>query len=163
MPSMLPLLYSTETFDFSGRGFDVETMAIIRQAFDKVREEIHDEGQPAASVNKMIAERLIEIAARGERAPDEMCEAADRVVDEDVGRDEHVAGCGEVGAREDGATGSPLQRRQSAQAKTQERQEARPARRQVVEALSGDDPGGRQQGELEARSEAPQSAPPFSP
>ena len=76
MPSMLPLLYSTETFDFSGRGFDVETMAIIRQAFDKVREEIHDEGQPAASVNKMIAERLIEIAARGERAPDEMCEAA---------------------------------------------------------------------------------------
>jgi hypothetical protein len=73
---MLPLLHSTETFDFSGQGFDVETMAIIRQAFDKARKEIHDEGQPTASVKMMIAERLIEIAAHGERAPDKMCEAA---------------------------------------------------------------------------------------
>ena len=76
MPSMLPLLYSTETFEFSGLGFDVETMALIRQALDKACKEIHDEGQPTASVKMMIAERLSEIAAHGERAPDEMCEAA---------------------------------------------------------------------------------------
>jgi hypothetical protein len=76
MPSMLPLLYSTETFEFSGLGFDLETMAIIRQAFDKARQEIHDDEQPTASLKKMIAERLIEIAAHGERAPDKMCEAA---------------------------------------------------------------------------------------
>jgi hypothetical protein len=76
MPSMLPHLYATETYEFSGLGFDVETIAIIRQAFDKARKEIHDEGQPTASVKKMIAERLIEIAAHGERAPDKMCEAA---------------------------------------------------------------------------------------
>ncbi len=75
MPRMLPLLYSTETFEFSSLGFDIETTAIIRQAFDKACKEIHDEGQPTASVKMMIAERLVEIVAHGERAPDKICEA----------------------------------------------------------------------------------------
>jgi hypothetical protein len=76
MPSMLPLLYSTEPFEFSGLGFDPKTTVIIRQVFDKAHKEIHDEGQPTPSTKTMLADRLIEIAAHGERAPDEPCEAA---------------------------------------------------------------------------------------
>jgi hypothetical protein len=76
MPSMLPLLYAPVTFEFSGRGFDAETTDIIRQAFDKACKALDNKVEPAPSVKAKVAERLIEIAARGARAPDEMCEAA---------------------------------------------------------------------------------------
>jgi hypothetical protein len=44
MPCVLPLLYAAQTFEFSSLGFEVEATAIIRQAFDKACEDIHDEG-----------------------------------------------------------------------------------------------------------------------
>jgi hypothetical protein len=76
MPSLPPLLHATDKFEISCRGFDIETTAILRQAYDKACNEIRDNGEPTASVKEAIAERLIDIAARSERAPDEMCEAA---------------------------------------------------------------------------------------
>jgi hypothetical protein len=60
---------------FSDRAFDAETTALICQAFDKVCRALHDRGQPD-SVREVIAKRVIEIAGRGERDPDKMCEAA---------------------------------------------------------------------------------------
>jgi len=76
MPSMLPLLYAADNFAISTRGFDVETTALIRQAFAKACNEIHDGGEPTAPVKEAIAERLINLATRGERVSNEMCEAS---------------------------------------------------------------------------------------
>jgi hypothetical protein len=59
----------------SDRTFDAEATAIICQAFDKTCKELHDTGQPEV-VRELIAKRIIEIAGRGERDPDKMCEAA---------------------------------------------------------------------------------------
>ena len=50
----------------SDRAFDAETTALICQAFDLTCRDLHDKGQPAL-VTEIIAKRLIEIAARGER------------------------------------------------------------------------------------------------
>jgi hypothetical protein len=76
MPSMLSLLYAADRFAISTRGFDVETTALIREAFAKACNEIHDGGEPTASMKEAIAERLVDLATRGERVPNEMCEAA---------------------------------------------------------------------------------------
>lgn len=76
MPSMLPLLYAADKFTISTRGFDIETTALIRQAFAQACNEIHVGGEPTAPVKEAIAGRLIELATRGERVPNEMCEAA---------------------------------------------------------------------------------------
>jgi hypothetical protein len=76
MPSMLPLLYAADKFEISTQGFDVETTALIRQAFAKACNEIHGGGESTAPVKEAIAERLIDLAARGERVPNEMCETA---------------------------------------------------------------------------------------
>jgi hypothetical protein len=73
MPS---LLYAADKFASSTRGFDVETTALIRQAFAKACDEIHDGGEATAPMKEAIAERLIDLATRGERVPNEMCEAA---------------------------------------------------------------------------------------
>ena len=43
------------------------------QAYDKARKLLHDRGQPAI-VNEIIARRIIEIARKGERDPDKLCE-----------------------------------------------------------------------------------------
>ena len=75
MPSMLPLLHAPENLEISNRSFDAETTAIISEAFDKVCKEMHDKGQ-LDSVKEIIANRLIEIAARGERDPEKMSESA---------------------------------------------------------------------------------------
>jgi len=64
-----------KVLQFSDRAFDAETTALICQAFDKVCRALHDRGQPD-SVREVIAKRVIEIAGRGERDPDKMCEAA---------------------------------------------------------------------------------------
>jgi hypothetical protein len=72
---MLPLLYARENVVISDRSFDAETTAIIGQAFDKAYEEMHDKIQPDW-FRESIAKQLIEIAARGERDPETMCESA---------------------------------------------------------------------------------------
>jgi hypothetical protein len=74
-PSMLPLLYARENVVIFDRSFDAETTAIIGKAFDKACEEMHDKTQPGW-FRERVAKRLIEIAARGERDPETMCESA---------------------------------------------------------------------------------------
>jgi hypothetical protein len=74
MPSMLPLLYAREKLVISERSFDAETTTIIGEAFDNVCKQVRDKGQPD-SLQESIANRLIEIAARGGRDPAEMCES----------------------------------------------------------------------------------------
>jgi hypothetical protein len=73
--SIHPFPRSDHTFQLADRSFDAETTTLIGQAFDKVCRELHDRGQPE-SVREVIAKRIICIAARGERDPDEMCKAA---------------------------------------------------------------------------------------
>ena len=62
-------------FPLPAKMLQSETTALICQAFDKVCRALHDRGQPD-SVREVIAKRVIEIAGRGERDPDKMCEAA---------------------------------------------------------------------------------------
>jgi hypothetical protein len=55
--------------------FDAETTALLCRIFDETCEKAHEEAR-LNSVRVAIARRLIEIAGRGERDPDTMCEAA---------------------------------------------------------------------------------------
>jgi hypothetical protein len=50
-------------------------MGIIGEAFDKACKEMHDPMQPD-SLQESIAGRLFDIAARGERDPEKMCQSA---------------------------------------------------------------------------------------
>jgi hypothetical protein len=61
-----------EIFD---RSFDPETTASIGQAFENACREMLARGQPA-SLYDSIAKRLIVLAARGERDPAKLSEAA---------------------------------------------------------------------------------------
>jgi hypothetical protein len=74
MPSMLPLLYAREKLVISERAFDAETTTIIGEAFDNLCKQVRDKGQPD-SLQESFANRLIEIAARGGRDPEQMCES----------------------------------------------------------------------------------------
>jgi hypothetical protein len=55
--------------------FDAQATALLAQAFDKACAELHDRGQPII-VREIIARRIIEIAGRGERDPEQLCSAA---------------------------------------------------------------------------------------
>jgi hypothetical protein len=55
--------------------FDAEATALLSRAFDKACTELHDRGQPII-VREIIARRIIEIAGRGERDPDQLWIAA---------------------------------------------------------------------------------------
>jgi hypothetical protein len=55
--------------------FDAEATLRLSQAFEKACAELHDRGQPII-VREIIARRIIEIAGRGERDPDQLCIAA---------------------------------------------------------------------------------------
>jgi hypothetical protein len=65
----------TSKLEISDRSFDAETTAIIGQAFENACRQMHAKGQPE-SLNDSIAKRLIVIAARGERDPAKLSEAA---------------------------------------------------------------------------------------
>jgi hypothetical protein len=52
--------------------FDPETTALLSRAFEKACAELHDDGQPII-VREIIARRIIEIAARGERDLEQLC------------------------------------------------------------------------------------------
>ena len=60
---------SKQPLQISDRSFDAETTALMGQAFDKTCREL-DKGQPA-SVKEIIAQRIIEIAGRGNAIPTE--------------------------------------------------------------------------------------------
>jgi len=55
--------------------FDPDTAAMLGAVFDKTIASLHDAGQPDI-VKETIARRIIALAARGERDPDRLCEAA---------------------------------------------------------------------------------------
>jgi hypothetical protein len=56
-------------------GFDSEATAAMAEAYDKACQSMHDWGQPVI-IGEIIARRIIQLAAEGERDPDELCERA---------------------------------------------------------------------------------------
>lgn len=55
--------------------FDPDTAAMLGAVFDKAIASLHDTGQPEI-VREAIARRIIALAAKGERDPDNLCKAA---------------------------------------------------------------------------------------
>jgi hypothetical protein len=54
--------------DYAGGTYDPETVRVMADAYEYVLKELHDRGQPAV-VRDVIAKRITEIAAIGERDP----------------------------------------------------------------------------------------------
>jgi hypothetical protein len=55
--------------------FDSETLIILGEAYDKAIASLQDRGQPAV-VRETIAVRMFELASRGERDGERLCQAA---------------------------------------------------------------------------------------
>jgi hypothetical protein len=55
--------------------FDSETLIILGEAYDKAIASLHDCGQPSI-VRETIAVRIFELASKGERDPECLCQAA---------------------------------------------------------------------------------------
>ena len=55
--------------------FDPETAAALGDAYDRAIAGLGDGGQPEV-VKEIIAKRIVALAARGERNPERLCEAA---------------------------------------------------------------------------------------
>jgi hypothetical protein len=60
---------------FRGAAFDYDATRAMSEAFDRACHCLYDLGQPDL-VREIIARRIIEVARRGERDPDELCERA---------------------------------------------------------------------------------------
>jgi hypothetical protein len=60
---------------FRGAAFDYDLTQAMGEAFERACHSLHDLGQPDL-VRDIIARRIIEVARRGERDPDELCERA---------------------------------------------------------------------------------------
>ena len=58
-----------------GQSFDPEAIEIMGAAYDTAKRRLHDTGQPAL-VQEVIAKRIIDIAATGERNPDQLAKRA---------------------------------------------------------------------------------------
>jgi hypothetical protein len=58
-----------------GQSFDPEVIEVMGRAYDKAKRRLHDTGQPAL-VQEVIARRIIDIAATGERDPDQIAKRA---------------------------------------------------------------------------------------
>jgi len=57
----------------SGTAYDSDAIQVMAEAYDSVLKELHDRGQPQI-VLEIIAKRIIELAAIGEREPARLCE-----------------------------------------------------------------------------------------
>jgi hypothetical protein len=55
--------------------FDPETLIILGDAYDKAIASLHDRGQ-LATIRESMAIRMIELASKGERDRDRLCQAA---------------------------------------------------------------------------------------
>jgi hypothetical protein len=55
--------------------FDYQASTAIAEACEKASQSMHDWGQPDA-ITKMVAKRIIELASKGERNPDQLCDQA---------------------------------------------------------------------------------------
>ena len=62
------------------RSFDAEATKVMGDAFDKARRALRDKGQPHL-VQEIIAKRIIEIAATGERNADVLAQQASGLVE----------------------------------------------------------------------------------
>ena len=60
---------------FRGAAFDYDLTQAMGEAFERACHCLHDLGQPDL-VRDIIARRIIEVARRGERDPDELCTRA---------------------------------------------------------------------------------------
>jgi hypothetical protein len=60
---------------FQGAAFDDDATQVMAKAFDRACQSLHDNGQPDL-VRQIIAKRIIEVARKGERDPDELCARA---------------------------------------------------------------------------------------
>jgi hypothetical protein len=60
---------------FQGAAFDHGTTQAMGEAFDRACHSLRDNGQPDL-VRQIIAKRIIEVARKGERDPDELCARA---------------------------------------------------------------------------------------
>lgn len=58
-----------------GGSFDEKATHVMGEAYDKARRMLHDKGQPKM-IQEIIARRIIDIAASGERDPDELARRA---------------------------------------------------------------------------------------
>jgi hypothetical protein len=65
------------------RAFDATATRVMGEAYDRARRMLHDKGQPHV-VQEIIAKRIIDIAATGERDPDELARRALRAVGLDM-------------------------------------------------------------------------------
>jgi hypothetical protein len=57
------------------RAFDAVATRALGEAYDKARQMLHDSGQPDV-VQEVIAQRVIDIAATGERDPGQLARRA---------------------------------------------------------------------------------------
>jgi hypothetical protein len=57
------------------RAFDADATRAMGEAYDRARKMLHDRGQPLV-VQEIIAKRIIDIAASGERDADELARKA---------------------------------------------------------------------------------------
>jgi hypothetical protein len=60
---------------FQGAASDDDATQVMGKAFDRACQSLHDNGQPDL-VRQIIAKRIIEVARKGERDPDELCARA---------------------------------------------------------------------------------------
>ena len=56
-------------------GFDYEATAAATEAYEKASQSMLDWGQPDI-IREIIGKRIIDLASKGERDPDELCEQA---------------------------------------------------------------------------------------
>jgi hypothetical protein len=56
-------------------GFDYQTTAAVSEAYEKASQSMLDWGQPDI-IREIIGKRIIDLASKGERDPDELCEQA---------------------------------------------------------------------------------------
>ena len=67
------------------RWFDDEALRVMGLAYDKAQSLLHDGGQPAV-VQELIANAIIDVAARGERDPDVLARGGLKALGLDVDR-----------------------------------------------------------------------------
>jgi hypothetical protein len=68
-------LAEIDDFIPSEKSFDPDALRVMGEAYDMALAELHDQGQPAI-VRKIIAERIILLAADGERDPARLSQTA---------------------------------------------------------------------------------------
>jgi hypothetical protein len=70
-----PRMGSILQFIEPSHAFDPESIQVLSAAYDRAMRELHDNGQPVL-VQEIVAKRIIQLAARGERDPERLSETA---------------------------------------------------------------------------------------